>query len=360
MRISRHPDLIPPLSASAGHANSSPPPWRVWSALAAVYLIWGSTYLAIRVMVRDIPPLLGAAVRYLIAGGLLLAVLAARDGARWARPRARRIRIGRRSLWSAALVGLLLPAGGNGIVTLAEKHVPSGLAALLVASVPLWVIVLRRGVARERIGRATLAGVGVGFCGAAVLLLPGSRPAGTSIAGMVLILIAAASWACGSFAAPRLRLPSDPLLSVGWQMLWGGAVLLVAGVAAGELGQVHVAHTALDSWLAIAYLITAGSIVAYTAYAWLLQHAPISQVATYAYVNPLVAVVLGWAILGESLATATAIGAALIVVSVGVTVTREARPRLRGPREPSGARDRPAALAPAARPVPAAQGRPGR
>jgi drug/metabolite transporter (DMT)-like permease len=335
----------------------------VWSALASVYLIWGSTYLAIRVMVRDVPPLLGAAVRFLLAGGVLLAVLAARGERSWSRPQARRVRIGRRAQGSAALVGLLLPAGGNGIVTLAERHVDSGLAALLVGSVPLWVILLRRGVARERIRRATVVSVGVGFAGVAVLLLPGSRPAGTSVAGMVLILVAAASWALGSFASPRLALPRDPLLSTAWQMLWGGAFLLVAGIAAGELPRVHLAHTALDSWLALAYLISAGSWIAYTAYAWLLQHAPISQVSTYAYVNPLVAVVLGWAILGESLGVGTLAGAGLIVASVAVTVTREARPRARAARaaaaDAAGAA-RHGAPAAGALPGPAAEARPAR
>jgi drug/metabolite transporter (DMT)-like permease len=296
----------------------------VWSALAAVYLIWGSTYLAIRVMVRDVPPLLAASVRFLVAGGALLALLSARGGGR---PRAARVGVGRTGLAATALVGLLLPAGGNGVVTLAEKHVPSGLAALLVASVPLWVVLLQRTVAGVRVRGRTLASVAAGFCGVGVLLLPGSRPAGATAAGIALILVAAASWACGSFATQRLALPRDPLLSTGWQMLWGGIFLAIAGVAAGETAQVHAAHVSADSWLALAYLITIGSLVAYTAYAWLLRHAPISQVATYAYVNPLVAVVLGWAILGEQLAVGTLAGAALIVASVAVTVSVEARPR---------------------------------
>lgn len=296
----------------------------MWSALAAVYLIWGSTYLAIRIMVRDVPPLLGASVRFLVAGGALLLVLAVRGGGR---PRLERVRVGRTGQATTALIGLLLPAGGNGIVTLAEKHVPSGLAALLVASVPLWVVLLQRTVGREAVRGATLASVGVGFCGVAVLLLPGSRPAGATAVGVALVLVAAASWGSGSFLAPRLALPRDPLLSVGWQMLWGGIVLAVAGIAAGEAGQMHAAHVSWKSWLALAYLVVAGSIVAYTAYSWLLQHAPISQVSTYAYVNPLVAVVLGWAVLGEQLGIGTLAGAALIVASVAVTVTVEARRR---------------------------------
>jgi drug/metabolite transporter (DMT)-like permease len=291
---------------------------RVWSALGAVYVIWGSTYLAIRVMVRDLPPLLGAGARFLVAGGVMLAVLAARGHV---------VRVPRAALAATALVGVLLAAGGNGIVTVAEQDVPSGLAALLVASVPLWVVILRTVVARERVATATLVGVAVGFAGLGVLLLPGSRPADATTTGVVLVLVAAASWALGSFLSPRLALPGDPLVSTAWQMLFGGAVLAVGGVVAGEPGDLHGASA--DSILALVYLVTAGSWVAYTAYAWLLQNAPLSQVATYAYVNPLVAVGLGWAILGERLAPATLLGAGLVVASVAAIVTREAPRRER-------------------------------
>ena len=313
---------MPPGMPSDGHTESLPPQWQVWSALGAVYVIWGSTYLAIRVMVEDVPPLLGAGVRFLVAGAAMLAVLRARGA---------RVRVGRRELASAALVGLLLPAGGNGLVTVAERHVPSGLAALLVASVPLWVVLLRSTAGRERVAPATLGGVLVGFAGLGVLLLPGSRPAAATTGGVVLVLVAAFSWALGSFASPRLPLPRDPLVSTGWQMVWGGVALLAGALAAGEPGDLHPASTGLDSWLALAYLIAAGSWVAFTAYAWLLQRAPLSQVATYAYVNPLVAVVLGWAILGEQLGPATIGGAALVVASVAAIVTRES------PRAPAHA-----------------------
>jgi len=282
-----------------------------------VYLIWGSTYLAIRVMVEDVPPLLGAGARFLLAGAGLLAALAARRTTQ-ASPR-----VPRAQLAAAALVGVLLPAGGNGLVTVAERDVPSGLAALLIASVPLWVVVLRATVARERIGLPTLVGVLLGFAGVAVLLLPGSRPAGATAAGVLLVLVAAVSWATGSFLSPRLTLPAHPLVNTGWQMVAGGVVLVAAGLAAGEAGDVHVASFSVASVAAFAYLIVAGSLVAYTAYAWLLQHAPLSQVATYAYVNPLVAVLLGWAILGESLAGASLLGAALVVAAVALIVTRQ-------------------------------------
>jgi drug/metabolite transporter (DMT)-like permease len=313
----------------AGHTAALPPQWQVWSALVSVYLIWGSTYLAIRVMVEDVPPLLAAAARFLLAGAVMLAVL---------RARGRRTRPARRELASAALVGLLLAAGGNGLVTVAEQDVPSGLAALLIASVPLWVVILRVTAGRERVAPATLAGVGVGFAGLGVLLLPGGRPAEATTTGVLLVLVAALSWALGSFASPRLPLPRDPLVSTAWQMVAGGAALLAAGLAAGETHDVHLTATSLDSVLAFAYLVAAGSWVAFTAYAWLLQHAPLSQVATYAYVNPLVAVLLGWAILGEQLTTATLAGAGLVVASVAAIVTREAAKVPATARAPTRAR----------------------
>jgi len=290
----------------------------VWAALGAVYVIWGSTYLAIRVMVEDVPPLLGAGARFVLAGAVLLAVLAARTGFA-------RVRPGRRELAGAALVGLLLPAGGNGLVTVAERDVPSALAALLVATVPLWVVVLRASVGRERISLPTVAGIAVGFAGVALLLLPGNRPEGATLAGVALVLVAAASWATGSFLSPRLTLPPDPLVNTGWQMVAGGLALVAAGAAAGELPDVRLAAFSSDSLWAFAYLVVAGSLVAFTAYAWLLQHAPLTQVSTYAYVNPLVAVVLGWAILGEALGPGTLTGAGLIVAAVALIVTRQSR-----------------------------------
>jgi len=289
----------------------------VWSALGIVYVFWGATYVAIRVMVEDVPPLLGAGLRFAIAGVAMLGFLAARG---------RTIRVAPRALAAAALVGLLLPAGGNGLVTVAERDVPAGLAALLIASVPLWVVLLRSTVGGERVNGGTLAGVAVGFAGLGVLLLPGSRPAEATAGGILLCLVAAGSWATGSFLSPRLSLPSDPLVSTGWQMVAGGGAMLVGALATGEAGDLHLADTATKSLLAFAYLVVGGSLVAFTAYAWLLQNVPISKVATYAYVNPLVAVLLGWALLSEELTLGTLAGAALIVASVATIVRRESKP----------------------------------
>jgi drug/metabolite transporter (DMT)-like permease len=303
---------VPSSGTRAGH--TIPPSWQVWSALACVYVLWGSTYLAIRVMVEDVPPLLAAGARFVLAGGVLLAVLAARGGS---------VRVSRRGLAAAALVGVLLLAGGNGLVTVAERNVPSGLAALLIASVPLWVVVLRSTVGGERVARGTLAGVAVGFSGLALLLLPGSRPTEATAGGVALVLLAAFLWATGTFLSPRVPMPADLLASTAWQMVCGGTLLLACALAAGEPGDLHLAQASPTSLLAFVWLVTAGSLIAFTAFAWLLQNAPVSQVATYAYVNPLVAVALGWALLEETVSAGTIAGTALVVASVATIVSRE-------------------------------------
>ena len=312
------------MSSRAASPSPQPaPPWKVWAGLWTIYVIWGSTYLAIRIMVRTVPPLLGAGLRFAVAGALMLAVLRVRRGS---------LRVTRRQLLSAAVVGTLLAAGGNGLVTVAEQEVPSSLAALLIASVPLWVVLLR-GLIGERPGRATLAGVAIGFVGVALLLLPGGQPRGVSIAGLLLVVVAAASWATGSVASGRADLPGDPLVSTGYQMTIAGVLMVAAGALAGELGDVHWGGLSAESLGAFAYLIFIGSIVAYSAYTWLLQHAPVSRVSTYAYVNPVIAVFLGWIVLSEEITALTLIGAAVIVASVAFIVRHEAAPVPVAPEE---------------------------
>ena len=193
----------------------------------------------------------------------------------------------------------------------------------MIGSVPLWVVLLRSGH-RERVPAATLAGVAVGFAGLAVLVLPGDRPGDAPLWGVLLIVVAAASWAAGSFYSRRTPLPEDRLTSTAWQMLLGGGSMALAGLAAGEAGQVHLSEFSAESLAAFAYLVTAGSLLAFTAYVWLLANAPISTVATYAYVNPIIALLLGWAILSEEITLVMIVGAAAIVVSVATVVRREA------------------------------------
>jgi drug/metabolite transporter (DMT)-like permease len=310
-----HPPAAAAVGGRGGFARArTPPGWQVWGALWIVYLVWGSTYLAIRVMVETVPPLLGAGTRFAIAGAVLLAVLAVRLGPAAVRP-------SRAALLGAGLVGLLLP-GANAVVSVAEQHVPSGLAALLIASIPLWVILLRR-LAGESITRASAIAVLVGFVGVALLVRPGPQSADASIVGMLTCVGAAVMWASGSFASGRVELPRHPLVSTGWQMLIGGIACLVAGLLAGEGPQVDPGAFSTRSLLALAYLIVMGSWVAFSAYVWLLQNAPISKVATYAYVNPVVAIVLGWLILSEVVAPVTIAGAAIIVAAVALAVRSE-------------------------------------
>jgi len=287
----------------------------VWLCLGIVYVVWGSTYLAIRVAVETMPPLLMGAARF-VAAGLLLYGVARFRGA----PPVRSLT--RAQLGACWLVGSLLAAGGNGVVNVAEQYIPSSLAALVIASVPLWVVLMRR-VTGDSVPRLTLASVAVGFGGVALLLLPGGATHLGKPIGFVLVLCAAFSWALGSFSSQRVPLPPDALLSTSVQMAGGGVTLLVAGLVTGEVSDVHPDRFSTDSVLAFAYLIFIGSLVAYTAYVWLLQNAPISKVATYAYVNPVIAIFLGWSILSEKITTTMLVGAFVIVCSVAATVRRE-------------------------------------
>lgn len=291
-------------------------------ALAVVYVGWGATYIGIRVMVETIPPFVGAGTRYLAAGALLLGFLALR---RDAGPRA--LRMAPRELGAVAVVGTLLLAGGNGLVTVGEQNVPAGLAALVVASVPLIIVVLRLGL-RERPSAAATAGVVVGFAGVALLLLPGDRPGEATTAGLLVIVAASVSWATGSIAGGRLAMPADAFASTGWQMLIGGAVLMVLGAVSGELADFDAGAVSLRSLAGWAFLVGPGSLLAFSAYVWLLRNAPIGLVATYAFVNPVVAVALGALLLHESLTTTMAIGAAIVVGSVALVIVRESRERV--------------------------------
>jgi drug/metabolite transporter (DMT)-like permease len=269
-------------------------------------------------MVETVPPLLGAGVRFSIAGAVLLAVLAIRRG------RAA-VAIDRRRLAGALLIGLLL-LGANAVVTVAEQHVPSGLAALLIATVPLWVILLRM-LWREPVPRASLGAVLVGFAGLALLLRPGTQSGDATLLGLAACVGAAVMWASGSFASRKVPLPAHPLVSTGWQMLLGGVLCTVAGLIAGEAGAVQPSAFSTRSVVALVYLIAIGSWVGYSAYAWLLQNAPLSKVATYAYVNPVVAILLGWLILDERITVVTVVAASVIVASVALVVRSEAGDR---------------------------------
>jgi drug/metabolite transporter (DMT)-like permease len=302
------------IAAGPAQASARADPMFVAIALAIVYVVWGSTYLAIRIMVEQMPPLLSAGIRFLTAGILVAAVLALRGGLR-------RLAVTTRELLGCALIGLLLPVLGQGMVTVGENGgAPSGITALVIAAVPLWVICYRI-MSGERPGNRTLAGVAVGFGGVAMLIaangLGGSFPAWT----MAVVMLAGLSWAAGSWLQPRLRLPRDPFVVVAYEMLVGGGILTVAGLLSGE--EFNPSTYSTRSWAAWTYLVLLGSVVAYSAYVWLLQSAAISLVATYAYVNPLVAVFLGWLILAEPVTTWTLVSGAIVVGSVAVVVRSE-------------------------------------
>jgi drug/metabolite transporter (DMT)-like permease len=303
-------------TAASTEALQRAPARAVWIPLGIVYVAWGSTYLGIRVMDRTIPPLLGAGVRFVAAGAVMFAVISV-----W---RGRLPRLARRELASLAVVSVLLLTAGNGGVTVAERHVPSGLAALLVASMPLWILVIRT-LAGDRPRRATLGGLAIGFVGVGLLVLRGGQEQGVSVPHMLFVVGAALCWALGSWLASRLPMPSDATAGTAIEMLIGGAVLIVLSPLSGEHWSALAAHASADSLLALGYLALFGSILAFTAYVWLLQHAPISQISTYAYVNPVVAVALGAVVLGERITAVTLLGGAIIVVAVAVVIRAESR-----------------------------------
>ena len=302
--------------------------WRLWLALATVYLVWGSTYLGIRVMVETIPPLLGSGLRFLLAGAVLYPFLLARRGRAG-------VRVTARQAGAAALVGLLFLAGGTGLVTVAERDVPSGPAAVLVAAMPLGVVLLRR-LAGERVPRATALGVAAGFAGVAVLLLPGNPAPQAGWFGLALILVADVSMAVASFASSRLPVPGDTLVATACELLAAGVALCLAGLLTGEAGRLDPGAVSGASLAALAYLTVAGSLVAYTAYVWLLANAPVSQATTHTHVNPVVAVALGWLVLNERVTLTTLVGGALIIGSVAVVVRHESPDGPRPFRDGSG------------------------
>jgi drug/metabolite transporter (DMT)-like permease len=290
---------------------------QIWAALSAVYLVWGSTYLAIRVADRTMPPFLMAGSRFLIAGGLLFAWAVRRgdragDPLRWPQWR------------SALIVGALLLAGGNGGVSWAEQRVPSGVASLLIALVPIWMALFLVLLGNERVRLGTVAGLLVGFAGTALLVRATGSSSGTGTAdvlGIVVLIGASISWASGSVISRGMPLARRPLVATGMEMICGGAVLIVLGAATGELSGLDVRLISGESLAGWLYLITVGSLVGFAAYMWLLRNAPTPLVSTYAYVNPVVAVFLGWAILSEPVTSTVALAALLIVGAVALIVS---------------------------------------
>ncbi|MGH7596988.1 MAG: drug/metabolite exporter YedA [bacterium] len=303
---------------SPKHVPVKPPRWQIATAFAAIYLIWGSTYLAIRFAVETFPPFLMASMRFLVAGAILYP---------WARLRGASQPA--RSHWLAAtVVGGLLLLGGNGGVVWAAQLVPSGLTALLIGTVPLWMALLdwlRRGGTKPSNG--VMVGLLLGLFGIALLVGPGKLAGGRQVdlVGAAVLILASLSWAAGSLYSRRAQLPASPLLATAMEMLAGGALLLIASLLVGEWTRFDSSALSLRSWLSLGYLIFFGALVGFTAYIWLLRVSTPAHVSTYAYVNPVVAIFLGWTFAGEPLTARTLLAAAVIVAAVVIITTYRAR-----------------------------------
>ena len=291
--------------------------WLTVAAFAVVYLVWGSTYLAIRFGLETMPPLLMAGTRFLTAGAILCAWALARGAKRPSREQWRR----------ATVAGILMLVLGNGCVTWAEQYVPSGIAALLVASEPFWLVLLAWGFfGGRRPGARTAAGLVVGLLGVGLLVLPtgGDADAGDGmLAGSLAILLAALAWAAGSLYLRKPGLPDSPALATGMQMLSGGAILATLGLLRGEGHSFNLAAVSVTSALALLYLTLFGSILAFTAYAWLISATTPARLSTYAYVNPVVAVLLGRELAHEPIASQAWVAMVIIVTSVALVTTGE-------------------------------------
>jgi drug/metabolite transporter (DMT)-like permease len=312
-----------PTTERAAHS-----PAVIWGPLLTVYVIWGTTYLGIRVVNETMPPLLSAGVRFVIAGAALYAWAVRRGDREGDRPT--------RIQWrSALIVGALLLVGGNGGVVWAERTVPSGVVALIIALVPLWMALFDRIIVRRPLGARTVIGLVLGFAGTALLVGQGVDAGSFDLRGAMFAVGASIAWATGSLYSRNAPLPRRPFVGNGMQQLLGGALLLLIGTLIGELGDIHPEEFSTASLLALGYLIVFGSLIAFTSYLWLLRNARTTLVATYAYVTPVVAVFLGWLILDEPVTLRTIVAAAVIVVAVALIVSsggtaREPEPVPRG------------------------------
>ncbi len=309
---------------SVDKTQGRPGALSIWSALLAVYIVWGSTYLGIRIAVETIPPFLMAGIRFLIAGSLLYGFQRLRGDP----PPTRQ------QWFSAAAIGMLMLVGGNGLLSLAEQRVPSGIAALVVGSGPLWMVLLdllgfarfgAKGRPHLRLKPTwkTILGVVVGFLGIAILISPSEltgMAGNIDLGGAAVVTLAAFFWAAGSLYSRGAELPSSPLIGTSMEMLMGGVGLIILGDLTREWGQFHLQAISLRSFVGLAYLIIFGSLVGYTCYTWLLRSAPTALVSTYAYVNPLVAILLG-SLLAQEPVTPRVLVAAAVILGAVVLIT---------------------------------------
>jgi drug/metabolite transporter (DMT)-like permease len=292
---------------------------QIAAAFASIYIIWGSTYLAILYAVETIPPFIMAGTRFLVSGGLLYL---------WSRYR--RAPKPTKLHWrNAVIAGGFLLLGGNGAVVWAEQYVPSGLTALLVSILPFWLVIIEWvRPPRRRPKAAVLVGLVLGFVGIIVLIGPGNVGGHGDVRpmGALVLILGSLSWAIGSFWSRDAQLPESGLLTTAMEMLGGGVLLIIVGSLSGELSGFDIHHVSRASAIGLAYLITFGSLVGFTSYIWLLDKVSPARLGTYAYVNPIVAVVLGWAIAGEKLSMRTGIAAAIVICAVALITTAKASP----------------------------------
>lgn len=314
-------------------------PLATWAGIIVLYVVWGSTYLGIKVAVETVPPFVMGFLRFVPAGLLLAGAIAVRHRGSVRRPTLREIR-------DTSIVGGFLLLGGMGLVAWGEQTVPSGIAALLIGLMPMWLAIFARVFFGDRLPALAVAGIVVGLVGVAILAWPAGGVGELDPAGLGALIASPMFWAAGTlYSAKKAVLPAPALFATGLQMVAGGLILGVAGVLTGELNGFDWGTVSGTSWAGVVYLLVVGSLVGYTTYAWLLTIAPLPRIATYAYVNPVVAVFLGWLLLNESLTPRTAVAAVVVVAAVVLIVT--ARGRAAGP-----AAARVEVVAPVAEPAP--------
>ena len=307
-------------SRSSVNPQNQASQFAIWGAMITIYIVWGSTYLAIRFAVATIPPFLMASMRFL-AAGLILFVFRLLSGDPWPR----------KNEWrSSAIIGLFLLVLGNGGVVWAEQMVPSSLAALMVGTVPLWMIIINSiQPGGHWPNRKVIIGVSAGFAGILLLFWPGQASGEpVNFTGILVLLFAAISWAIGSLFSRKAVLPASPLQGTAMEMLAGGTMLLIAGILTGETASLHTASFTPQSIWGLIYLVIFGSLIGFVAYTWALRSAPISLVATYAYVNPVVAIAVGYLFAGEIFTIKTFIAAAIILGSV-ILITTPAKKKIK-------------------------------
>ncbi len=325
--------------------RTSASPLAVWAGILVLYVVWGSTYLGMKVAMDNVPPFVMGFLRFVPAGLLLTGGVTLRHRGALVRPTFVQVR-------DATIVGAMLLLGGTGLVAWGEQTIPTGITALLIGLVPMWLAVFGRVLFGDRIPVLAAAGIAVGLLGVGILAWPTGDVGALDPGGLAALVVSPMFWSLGTlYAAKRAVLPVPALFSTGIQMIAGGIAFLVAAVATGEMTGFALTAVSATSWIGIAYLVLVGSLVGFTTYAWLLTVAPIGRIATYAYVNPVVAVFLGWLILDEPLSGRTVVASVVIVAAVVLIVTARGRAS-RVPRETAPAhRGEPIPVATAAEPV---------